>query len=146
MYQSLSENSSEGDIQPSDDADLRMLTAKRMMELRKRASLQLARKAEEERAAKRPKHQSDKELVLGSLVDRGDEVLAAAESSYPSQMALLIPQLARLIRGGKVKTISGGELLQFLRSLGLRVSVNTSISVQEHGRFVSLAEKLKNED
>ena len=137
---------SDGSPQESEDADLRMINAKRMVELRKRANINLAKRAQEELASKQPKSPTDRELLLKSLVERGDEVLAAAESSYPTQIARLIPQLARLIREGKVKSISGGELLQFFRSLGLRVSVRTSISVQEHGRFVSIADKLRNQE
>ncbi|MDG7001851.1 MAG: double-stranded DNA-binding protein [Nitrososphaerota archaeon] len=137
---------SDGSPQESEDADLRMINAKRMVELRKRANINLAKRAQEELAAKQPKAPTDRELLLKSLVERGDEVLTAAESSYPTQIATLIPQLSRLIREGKVKSISGGELLQFFRSLGLRVSVRTSISVQEHGRFVSIADKLRNQE
>lgn len=138
---------SSSDAPPSEeDADLKMLNAKRMVELRKRMNSSLAKKAEAEKIAQEPKKATDREVVLKSLTDRGDEVLLAAESSYPSETALLIPQLAKLIRQGKVDNISGGELLQFFRSIGMRVSVNTSISVQEHGRFVSLGEKLKRAD
>lgn len=138
---------SSSDAPPSEeDADLKMLNAKRMIELRKRMNSSLAKKAEAEKIAQEPKKATDREVVLKSLIDRGDEVLLAAESSYPSETALLIPQLAKLIRQGKVDNISGGELLQFFRSIGMRVSVNTSISVQEHGRFVSLGEKLKRAD
>jgi DNA-binding TFAR19-related protein (PDSD5 family) len=129
-----------------EDADLKMLHARRMVELRKRMNSNLAKKAEAEKLAQSPKKPTDRETVMKSLVDRGDEVLLSAESSYPSETALLIPQLAKLIREGKVNSISGGELLQFFRSIGMRVSVNTSISVQEHGRFVSLSEKLKQND
>ncbi|MDG6924348.1 MAG: double-stranded DNA-binding protein [Nitrososphaerota archaeon] len=129
-----------------EDHDLKMLHARRMIELRKRMQSNLAKKAEAEKQAHEPKKPTDRELVMKSLVERGDEVLISAEASYPSETALLIPQLARLIREGKVATITGGELLQFFRSLGMRVSVNTSISVQEHGRFVSLADKLKRAD
>lgn len=142
----MSDGSPQDKKEQSEDADLKMINAKRLMELRKRASISLAKKAQEELAAKQPKKPTDREILLRSLVERADEVLAVAESSYPSQIAMLIPQLAKLIREGKVKSISGGELLQFLRSLGLRVSVSTSISVQEHGKFVSIADKMKNQE
>ena len=142
----MSDDSPQDKKEQSEDADLKMINAKRMIELRKRASMNVAKRAQEELAAKQPRKLTDRELLLKSLVERGDEVLVAAESSYPSQIAMLIPQLAKLIRDGKVKSISGGELLQFLRSLGLRVSVSTSISVQEHGRFVSIADKLRNQE
>ena len=126
----------------SEDLDLKMLNTKRMLELRRRASAQ-TKKPEEE---KRPARLTDRQILVNVLVDRGDEVLAAAEASYPSQTKMLIPQIAMLIRQGKISSISGGELLQFFRSIGMRVSVRTSISVQEHGKFVSLAEKLKKGD
>ena len=114
-----------------------------MLELRKKMS-ETAKKATEAKPA--PTAPTDREILLKSLIERGDEVLRAAEASYPEQMKSLIPALAQIIRQGKVKTITGGELLQFLRSIGLRVSVPTSISVEEHGKFVSLADKLKQGD
>src|SRR5579875_508756 len=123
-----------------EDVTLKMLTARRMLELRKRATT-AAKISEGEKLA--PKKPSDREVLLKVLSERGDEVLHAAEASYPSEMALLIPKLADLVRQRKVTTITGGELLQFLRAIGLRVSVQTSISVEDHGKFVSLGEKLK---
>ncbi|HVB12477.1 MAG TPA: DNA-binding protein [Nitrososphaerales archaeon] len=129
-----------------EDADLKMLNARRMVELRKRMNSSLAKKAQAEQKSKEPRKPTDREILVKALTERGDEVLNSAEASYPSEMGVLIPQLARLIRAGKVTTISGGELLQFLRSIGMRVSVNTSISVEEHGRFVSLADKIKQEE
>jgi DNA-binding TFAR19-related protein (PDSD5 family) len=125
-----------------EDASMKMLNAKRLLELRKRASLASAKQAQRESSNKRVTV-SDREVLLKALVDRGDEVLASAEASYPNEMRILIPRLAELIRQGKVSTISGGELLQFLRAVGLRVNVSTSISVEEHGKLVSLADKLR---
>ncbi len=125
----------------SEDASLKMLNAKRMLEIRKRASIASARESQKE--TKKPAPPTDRQILLKSLVERGDEVLASAESSYPNEMRILVPRLADLIKQRKVITISGGELLQFLRAVGLRVSVPTSISVEEHGKFVSLADKLR---
>jgi DNA-binding TFAR19-related protein (PDSD5 family) len=126
----------------SEDASLKMLNAKRLLELRRRASLASAKNSTKEE--KKTAAPSDREILLRALVERGDEVLLSAEASYPNEMRVLIPRLADLVREGKVTKISGGELLQFLRAVGLRVSVSTSISVEEHGKFVSLAEKLRN--
>lgn len=125
----------------SEDLDLKMLNTRRMLELRRRASAH-AKKIEETKSLPL----SDRQVLLKALVDRGDEVLVAAEAAYPTQTKDLISQIAMLIRQGKITTISGGELLQFFRSIGMRVSVRTSISVQDHGKFVSLAEKLKKGD
>lgn len=140
----------EHDDKPEDDANLRMLNARRMVELRKRmeSTLLAKKKAEEEKAsaAKKPKPLSDRELVLRALVERGDEVLTSAEAGYPRETTVIVARLASLIREGKIGSITGGELLQFFRSLGMRVSVKTSISVEEHGKFVDLAEKFKREN
>lgn len=109
-------------------------------------SAEQARKTEAEQRAERLKNQpSDREILLRALRDRGDEVLVAAEAAYPKEMRVMIPQLALLIKQKKITSITGGELLQFFRSIGMRVSVNTSISVEDHGKFVSLADKLKQE-
>lgn len=140
-----SENHAE-EKQSGDDLDLKMLNAKKMIELRRRMNVEVAKKAEEEKRAERMKKRpTDREVILKALTDRGDEVLVAAEAAYPREMRLMIPKLSELIRQGKILTITGGELLQFFRSLGMRVSVSTSISVEDHGKFVSLAEKLKQE-
>ncbi|MGI0078125.1 MAG: hypothetical protein ACRECH_00690 [Nitrososphaerales archaeon] len=124
----------------SEDTALKMLNARRMLELRKRANP--APKPIEAKTAKPP---SNREILVKALRDRGDEVLRSAEASYPREMSILVPKLANLVRSKQVSTISGGDLLQFLRSIGLRVSVQTSISVTEHGKTVSLADKLKQE-
>ncbi|MDA4111786.1 MAG: double-stranded DNA-binding protein [Thaumarchaeota archaeon] len=129
-----------------EDVDMKMLNARRMVELRKRANINLARKNLEEQRIQREKNRpSDRDILLRALTDRGDEVLSVAERSYPKEMAILIPRLSALIKQGKVTSITGGELLQFLRSIGMRVSVSTTISVEDHGKFVSLADKLKKE-
>ncbi len=140
----MPESEDQSGSKTSEDADIKMLNAKRMVELRKRMNQEMARKSEEEQRAERLKNQpSDREILLRALKDRGDEVLHAAETAYPREMKLLIPQLATLIKQGKISSITGGELLQFFRSIGMRVSVSTSISVEDHGKFVSLADKLK---
>jgi hypothetical protein len=49
-----------------------------------------------------------------------------------------------LIRIGDIRQrISGGELLALFRSVGLNVRVSTSIKIEDHGKLVSLSDKLK---
>ena len=124
---------------------MKMLNAKRMLELRRRMNSTAAKKLQAEKTPATKSPPTDREILLKALVDRGDEVLYSAEASYPKEMRILEPKLADLVRQGKVATITGGDLLQFLRSIGMRVSISTSISVEEHGKFVSIAEKLKRE-
>jgi DNA-binding TFAR19-related protein (PDSD5 family) len=125
-----------------EDASLKMLNAKRMLELRKRANT-AAVAAKEKSEIGQAEKPTARQILTKVLVDRGIEVLETAELNYPKEMSILVPRLADLVKQGKISTVSGGELLQFLRAIGLRVSVPTSISVQDHGKFVSLAEKLK---
>jgi len=118
-----------------DDAELRMINARKMAQLRRRV---------EQATAPKPKERSNKEVVLESLYDRGDEVLETAYSYYPKETAIIVDYLAKYLKESKEKErISGGELMQVFRSLGLRFSLRTSIKVQEKGKFVDLKDKFK---
>jgi hypothetical protein len=132
-----------------EDRDLRLITARKMAELRRRAgqAAAAAAAASPPKGEKQQQDKSDREIVLGMLYDRGDEVLEAATARYPTETKQIIGQLARMIREKKlVEKLSGGELLSALRSLGMRVSLNTTIRVEDHGRFVTLADKLRKND
>ena len=120
-----------------EDLDLKLITARKMAELRRRAG----------KASVTKEEKSNKEIVLSMLYDRGDEVLEAALARYPTQTAQVIDQLARMIKEGKLnEKLPGGDLLNALRSLGMRVSLPTTIRVEDHGKFVSLADKLRSSD
>lgn len=121
-----------------EDRDLKLITARKMAELRKRV---------ERSAAPKEVTKTNKEIVLSMLYDRGDEVLEAALSRYPAETAQVIDQIAKMIKDKKlVDRLSGGDLLSALRSLGMRISLNTTIRVEDHGKFVSLADKLRKND
>jgi len=123
-----------------DDLELKLITARKLAAMRKRLE-----KAAAETAPKSEK--SSKEVVLGILEDRGDEVLETAYQYYPKETSIIVEQLAKLIKDGKLAgKISGGELYAVLRQAGLRFRLNTTIKVQEKGRFVDLAEKLRSKD
>ncbi len=85
-------------------------------------NLEIVRKNEEEQRAERLKNQpSDREILLKALTDRGDEVLAAAEASYPREMQTMIPQLALLIKQRKYHDYIWGRaftVFQILRNAG----------------------------
>lgn len=123
-----------------DDLELKLITARKLAEMRKRVE-----KAAAESVPKVQK--SNKEVVLGMLVDRGDEVLETAYQYYPKETQAIVDQLAKLIKDGRVENkVSGGEFYSILRQLGMRFSLNTTIKVQEKGRLVDLAEKLRSKD
>jgi DNA-binding TFAR19-related protein (PDSD5 family) len=126
-----------------EDAELKMINARKLAELRKRAELASAASLAASAAASRPE-KSSREVVLDALYDRGDEVLTTAYQAYPRQTEVIVDQLARLLKqAGARERISGGELYALFRNLGLRFSLKTTIKVQDKGKFVDLKDKLK---
>jgi DNA-binding TFAR19-related protein (PDSD5 family) len=126
-----------------EDAELKMINARKLAELKRRAEMASVASALSASAASKPV-KSDKDVLLGALYDRGDEVLEAAYQAYPRQTEVVVAQLARLLKqNGMRERISGGELYQLFRTLGLRFSLKTTIKVQDKGRFVDLKDKLK---
>ena len=118
--------------------ELNRINARKMAELKRRMELAAAPKPV------KPQEKSGREVVMEKLYDRGDEVLEAAYAHYPKQAPVVVEQLASYLRKNpKTEKISGGELLEIFRTLGLRFSLKTSIKVQERGKFVDLADKFK---
>jgi hypothetical protein len=118
-----------------EDAELKMINARKMAQLKRRAEIASAPKVQEK---------SSREVVLEHLYDRGEEVLETAYSYYPKETPVVVDYLAKYIKQHReTERISGGELLQVFRSLGLRFSLKTSIKVQEKGKFVDLKDKFK---
>lgn len=128
-----------------EDKELELLKAKRLLEMQKNISLQ--QKQEELKATKQEQKASapnPREILIKQLGYRGLEVLQNAESQFPEETKLVIDKLADLIQSGEVtETIDGGKLLTLFRSLGIRVRVATTISVEQDGKLVSWSDKLK---
>lgn len=123
-----------------EDPELAIIKARKMKQLKEKAAL--IEKIKESKSD--VKKVDDKELLLKYLYDRGDEVLELAESQYPVQAKLIVNRIVELIKSGDIDSlISGGELLAIFRSVGLRIRVDTSIRIQEHGKFISMGDKLK---
>jgi DNA-binding TFAR19-related protein (PDSD5 family) len=126
-----------------EDKELELLKAKRMLEMQKNISQR--QKIEEVKTETKKKPQiSPRDLVVKQLGYRGVEVLQNAESQFPEESKIVIEKLAELIRGGEVsEIIDGGKLLTLFRSLGIRVRMQTTISVEQDGKMVSWSDKLK---
>ena len=124
-----------------EDPDIEILKAKKMQEI-----IQRMRKQKKENIEKgiRKREPSEREILLSYLYDRGDEVLKLAEFQFPTETRAITNRIVELINIGEInRKISGGELLSLFRSLGLNVKINTTIKIEEHGKYVSFAEKLK---
>ena len=137
-------------ISGMDDPDLELIKARKMKKLQE----QLASKEKEkdkinlELQNKTNKNKpegvdSERNFLLRYLYDRGDEVLKLAEQQFPLQTKIIIRRLNELIRFGEISKISGGDLLSVYRSLGLNIRVDTQISISDHGKTISLSDKLK---
>lgn len=125
-----------------EDKAVEILKAKKLLEMQKRylkeQDRQLAQKDRESHKV------TPREIFRSALYDRGEEVLRTAEHNFPEQTRAIVERLAELIGQGQLREkISGGQLLALFRRLGLRISMNTKIVIEEKGKMVSLAEKLK---
>lgn len=127
-----------------EDPELQIIKARKMKQLKEKAKLFEKMKEDETKAKTEVSKIDDKQVLLKYLYDRGDEVLKLAESQFPVQTRIIINRIADLIKSGEIDSlISGGELLAIFRSVGLRIRVDTSIRIEEHGKFISFGEKLK---
>ena len=124
-----------------EDPDIEILKAKKMQEIMQRMMKQKKENIEKEIKKREP---SEREILLSYLYDRGDEVLKLAESQFPSETRAIINRIVELINSGEInRKISGGELLSLFRTIGINVKINTTIKIEEHGKYMSFAEKLK---
>lgn len=131
----------------SEDPEIGIINARKLRELReKAAAIERAKAKKEQSLPLQSKPKSSREVLSSYLYDRADEVLDLAYSQYPVQTEAIVTRIARLILSGELTSkISGGELLMLFRSLGLKIRVNTTIKVEDNGKFVSFSEKLKNQ-
>jgi DNA-binding TFAR19-related protein (PDSD5 family) len=127
-----------------EDKELEKLKKKRFAEMQKNISFK--EKQEELIAAHKDTKKNapkPREILVSRLGYRGLEVLENAESQFPNETKIVIEKLAELITSGEIdEQIDGGKLLALFRSIGMNVRVQTTINVEQEGKFVSLSEKL----
>lgn len=130
-----------------DDPDIAIIKARKMKELWKQAAALEKSKAAQKEQEQKARIKTDREILSDLLYDRGEEVLKLAEIQFPSQTRMIIKRIADLTKSGEIQQrISGGELLMLFRSIGINVRVNTTIKIEDHGKLVSVSEKLKKEN
>ncbi len=121
-----------------EDADLKLLEQRKMEAMRRR--IRAATPSEK-------REKSDKEVLQTMLYDRGDEVLDAAYQFYPKETEGVVSELAGMVRDGRLREkISGGELLSIFRQVGLRFRLQTSMKVEDKGKFVDISERFRKRD
>ena len=125
-----------------EDPELAKIKARKMKQLKEKAAM--IEKIKEDETKTNMAKNDDREILLKYLYDRGDEVLQLAELQYPVQARVIVKRIVDLIKSGEIDSlISGGELLAIFRSVGLRIRVDTNIRIEDHGKFISFGEKLK---
>jgi DNA-binding TFAR19-related protein (PDSD5 family) len=126
----------------SDDSDIEIIKARKLKELREKAAAM-----EKSKTSQKPPPKSSREILSGYLYDRGEKVLDLAYMQYPIQAEAIVARIAELIIAGEITSrISGGELLALFRSVGINIRVNTTIKVEDNGKFISFSEKLKRQN
>jgi DNA-binding TFAR19-related protein (PDSD5 family) len=127
----------DGPLSEDRDPEMDIIMKKKLLELRRRA-------AEEAKPEPKPEPKDPRAVFVSILYDRGDEVLQAAERQYPKETKMIVEKIAELVENGKLQEkISGGALLGLFRQFGLRVHIETTIRIQQDGKMVSVADKLK---
>ena len=125
-----------------EDPELAIIKARKMKQLKEKAAM--IEKIKQDETKTNMAKIDDREILLKYLYDRGDEVLQLAELQYPVQTRVIVKRIVELIKLGEIDSlISGGELLAIFRSVGLRIRVDTNIRIDDHGKFISFGEKLK---
>jgi DNA-binding TFAR19-related protein (PDSD5 family) len=127
-----------------EDPDITIIKARKLKELQKQAATNEKFKAKKQQNSQ---PRTNREIISSYLYDRGEEVLALAESQFPIQTRAIVAKIVEIIKAGEIsQKISGGELLALFRSVGMNIRVNTSIRIEDHGKLVSFADKLKYEN
>ena len=128
-----------------EDKELETLKAKRLAEMQKNLSLQEKQKEiEQESSISKKDNPTPREFVVKSLGHRGMEVLQNAESQFPNEAKIIVEKLGELIASGDInETLDGGKLLILFRSVGVNISMQNKINVEQDGKFVSITDKFK---
>jgi len=116
------------------EEDIEIIKMKKLLSLR-RSLLSSTPKVKEE---------DPREVVLKHLTGRGREILELAESQHPHVARVIVRELARLIKEGKLRgALDGYTLYQIFEELGYPIRVKTKIVIKGKGRAKSIAEALK---
>lgn len=115
------------------DSELAAIRRNKLRELKRRLTAK-QKKTEEIDADK---------ILNGIFKGRAWEIFNAATYQFPDVMKQVKKALVKLALSGRLKAVTGEQLHLFLKTLGLRVRLDTTISYAEHGKLKSIADKMK---
>ena len=119
------------------EAEFRAIRRRKLKELRKNFA--------EKQIEEKPEKVDDDKVLNKIFRGRAWEVFNTGYYQYPRIMLRVKQTLVQLALSGKLKEVTGEQLYRFLRNLGLRVRMKTSISFAKHGKLKSLSEKIKDD-
>jgi len=115
------------------DSELENIKRKKLRELQEKLTLK-----------EKKNEEVDADQVLNKVFkDRAWEVFNAACVQFPEARDAIKGALVKTVLSGRLNEINGEQLYFLLRSLGLRVRLNTEIRFIANGKMKSIAEKLK---
>jgi DNA-binding TFAR19-related protein (PDSD5 family) len=117
------------------DSELAAIRRNKLRELKRRLSAK-QKKTEEIDADK---------ILNGLFKGRAGEIFNAASYQFPNVMQEVKKALVKLAQSGRLRAVTGEQLHLFLKTLGLRVRLDTKIRYAEHGKLKSLADKMKDD-
>ena len=127
-----------------EDKELEILKAKRLAEMQKNISSQEQQKESEQKSDITKEQITSRDYVVKNLGYRGMEVLQNAESQFPNEAKIIIEKLGELISSGDInEVLDGGKLLVLFRSVGVNITMQNKINVEQDGKFVSITDKFK---
>ena len=125
-----------------EEKEIEFLKSRKRIELMEQAVSD--KRAEMMRQQQITQNKTDREYLSKYLYDKGEDFLDIAEAQFPIQTRRIVHQIVELIKSMEIKDrISGRELLSLFRSVGVNVRINTTIQIEDHGKLVSLQDKLK---
>jgi len=109
------------------DSELAAIRRSKLRELKRRLS-----------AKQRKTEEIDADRILNEIFKgRAWEVFNAASYQFPNVMKEVKKALVKLALSGRLKAVTGEQLHLFLKTLGLRVRLDTRISYVEHGKLAT---------
>jgi len=125
------------------DEELERLKRRRLRELQKRILLKKSKKEDDKTEGGAPQP-SNQELLNSIFVGRAWEVYNSAKAQFPQIIPQIEHVLVNAIKSGRVENnITGVELYNFFRRIGLPVRLETKIRYSEKGKLKTLEEKIK---
>jgi DNA-binding TFAR19-related protein (PDSD5 family) len=126
------------------DMELERLKRRKMLEIQRKL---LMEKKETVEKKPMPKEPSNREILDKYFYGRAWEIYNAAYAQFPKIMPQVEKALVEALRSGKVnERIDGENLYNFLRQIGLRVRLHTTIKYKEHGELKSISQRIKEKE